>query len=293
MSAAELHAHLATGAAHVCRAWRLTRRDGVTFGFTDHDRLLRFGGCDFRPDSGLSARALTTTTGLSVDNSEVLGLLQSEVISDEDIVAGRYDGAEVTLWVVRWDDVSAREIRFRGTIGEITREAGQFRADLRGLADGLNCPTGRSFLRGCSAKLGDARCRVNLANAALSREAVVEGQTERRVIRVSLGDVTAGFFEQGQLIVLDGAAKGLVGEIKRHEIAGQRQTLTLWSSLRAKIAAGDSVKLVAGCDKRFETCRKKFENSINFQGFPLIPGDDWLVSVPRSDSNLDGGSLFR
>ncbi|RYH03614.1 DUF2163 domain-containing protein [Salipiger sp. IMCC34102] len=284
---------MAEGAAHVCRAWLVVRRDGMAFGFTDHDRTLRFGGWTFRPDSGLTARALSTGTGLDVDNSEALGLLQSDVIAEQDIVAGRFDAAEVTQWLVRWDDVSARQIRFRGTIGEITREAGQFRAELRGLAEGLNRPTGRSYLRQCSAVLGDAACKVNLDAAGLRRTAEVVSQSERRVIELDVGDVAEGFFAQGVLEVLDGPAAGLSGAVKAHTRAGGRHRFVLWESLRAKLRAGDRVRVTAGCDKRAETCRLKFSNMINFQGFPFIPGDDWLVSVPRTEANMDGGSLFR
>jgi len=35
----------------------------------------------------------------------------------------------------------------------------------------------------------------------------------------------------------------------------------------------------------------KFNNLINFQGFPGIPGEDWLMSVPRTGGVNDGGSL--
>ena len=54
--------------------------------------------------------------------------------------------------------------------------------------------------------------------------------------------------------------------------------------------AGDGLRLIAGCDKRGETCRLKFNNYLNFQGFPDIPGDDWTISDPSRAGRLDGGS---
>ena len=62
---AELKAHLETGITTTCRAWAVRRRDGVEMGFTDHDSALSFDGIDFRADTGLSAKALQQTTGLS------------------------------------------------------------------------------------------------------------------------------------------------------------------------------------------------------------------------------------
>ena len=52
MSAADLHAHLQTGATHICMCWRVERRDGIAFGFTDHDRSLQFDGMRFVPQGG-------------------------------------------------------------------------------------------------------------------------------------------------------------------------------------------------------------------------------------------------
>jgi uncharacterized phage protein (TIGR02218 family) len=51
------------------------------------------------------------------------------------------------------------------------------------------------------------------------------------------------------------------------------------------------IRLEAGCDKRAETCRLKFDNFLNFRGFPHIPGEDWLSSYPVSAGNNDGGGL--
>ena len=66
----------------------------------------------------------------------------------------------------------------------------------------------------------------------------------------------------------------------------------LWEELRAEIAAGDLVRLEAGCDKRMETCRLKFANILNFQGFPDIPGEDWVMAYPgRGSAPSDGESL--
>jgi len=158
MTIAGLNAHLQTAATHVCHCWAVTRKDGVTFGFTDHDRPLVFDAVTFKPDSGLSAKAITSTTGLSVNNTEALGVLSADAVTDADLEAGRFDGASVTMWLVCWDDVTNREVKFAGSIGEIVREAGTYRAELRGLTEQLNQPQGRAFLRSCSAVA--AQCRA-------------------------------------------------------------------------------------------------------------------------------------
>jgi hypothetical protein len=42
-----LQAHLEDGTATLSWCWRMTRSDGVVFGFTDHDRALEFNGTVF------------------------------------------------------------------------------------------------------------------------------------------------------------------------------------------------------------------------------------------------------
>lgn len=44
------------------------------------------------------------------------------------------------------------------------------------------------------------------------------------------------------------------------------------------------------CDKRWKTCVGVFENRFNFQGFPDIPGDDFLTAYPATGGRHDGGS---
>ena len=99
---ANLFAHLSTGVTTLCRCWRLTRADGRVHGFTDHDGDLGFDGTLFHAGAGLSARTLEQTTGLAVDNSEALGVLSDVGVREADILAGRFDGAEVLCWRVNW-----------------------------------------------------------------------------------------------------------------------------------------------------------------------------------------------
>lgn len=288
---AELQAHLDGGATTIARAFSLARKDGTVQGFTDHDRDLAFGGVLFRAETGLTARALEQGNGLSVDNTEVFGALRSDAITEEAILAGLYDGAEVTVWIVNWADVTMRHIVLSGTLGEVTRSAGGFSAELRGLTEALNRPLGRIYHARCSAVLGDGSCRFDTAAAGYSETRSLVAQTQGQTLR--FGDL-AGYedrwFEKGFVRVLTGVAAGQSGIIRSDRRAGGERVIELWQALGIAPAPGDSVRLVAGCDKRMETCRVKFGNLLNFRGFPDIPGDDWLMSYPGGGEVKDGGS---
>ncbi|MBF9036037.1 DUF2163 domain-containing protein [Rhodobacterales bacterium HKCCE2091] len=291
MTAAALNAHLSLGATDVARCWRLTRRDGLTLGFTDHDRDIAFDGVTHKADTGLTAAALSQTTGLSVDNTEAFGALSDAAIREEDITAGRYDGAVIEAWLVQWSDPSARELVFRGSLGEITRQGGAFTAELRGLSEALNQPTGQVYHTACSCILGDAKCGVDIGQPPYAIEVEADEVETARTFRLSgLDGFEPRWFEKGVLTVLSGAAEGLSGIIKNDRQPGGIRQVELWSPLGMAPEAGDRLRLVAGCDKRMETCRLKFDNILNFRGFPDIPGDDWLISHPGRAWVLNGGS---
>ncbi|MGC9370621.1 MAG: DUF2163 domain-containing protein [Paracoccaceae bacterium] len=290
--AEDLLAHLGTGATTLCRCWAVTRRDGVVMGFTDHDRELGFGGITFRPNTGLTARALTQTTGLSVDNTEAVGALSDAAVREADLLAGRYDGAGIRAWLVNWAAPEQRVMQFQGSIGEVTRLGGAFQAELRGLAEALNQPQGHVYQKPCAAVLGDGECRFDLDQPGYSVELPAEAVEEARVFRFAgLNGFEPRWFEAGRLRVLDGAGAGVIGIIKNDRYEGGVRVVELWESLRLPVAAGDLLRLEAGCDKRAETCRLKFNNLLNFRGFPHVPGEDWLISYPVSGGRNDGGSL--
>ncbi len=152
--------HVESGATTLATCWKLTRRDALVLGFTDHDRTLSFDGVDYAPMHGLDGGEAPARLGAQVDTGEVVGILHSAAISEADIAAGLYDGAEVETWRVNWRDVTQRLLQRRATIGEIVREDGQYRAELRSGQQALNRVRGRIYAVYCDAVLGDARCTV-------------------------------------------------------------------------------------------------------------------------------------
>jgi uncharacterized phage protein (TIGR02218 family) len=291
---AALKAHLQTGNTTVARAWRITRRDGLVMGFTDHDQDLSFEGTVFKAETGLTAQALAQSTGLSVDNAEAVGSLSDGAISEADLFAGRYDSALVTAWLVNWGNPVERSVVFRGSIGEISQAGPEFRAELRGLTENLNVPQGRVYQRPCSARLGDAQCGFDLSSSGYFVEAPVLGvETNRLFTFAVMPQFAEGWFSAGRVEVTSGPAAGLIGVVKSDKTTSAGRVIEMWSAFRADVNVGDNIRVEAGCDKRAETCKVKFSNFLNFRGFPHIPGEDWMMAHPRRAGDNDGGSLVR
>ena len=159
-----LAAHLGERLTTLATCWRVERRDGVVFGFTDHDADLEFESVTYRAKTGYRRAAIAGRSDLSVDDTEVDGILDAAEIDAASLRAGLWDGAEVRIFLVDWSDLTQGPLRLRkGRLGEvIARDDGTFRAELRGLAQALNVTVGELYTPECRADLGDARCRVPL-----------------------------------------------------------------------------------------------------------------------------------
>lgn len=289
---AGLAARLAAGATTLCRCWKITPRSGGGRAFTDHDRTVSFGGDDYLPAGGLSTSADTAGASLAAGGAEVEGALAAGGLEAADLASGRWDGASVEVWVVDWSEPDLRVRVRRGTIGEVTRADGAFRAELRGPAQALEEGRGRRFARDCDADLGDGRCGVDLEDGAFRGVATVEAADGRALVVAGLGGFSDGWFDGGRAKVTSGPADGFASEIKRHTAEGTGVTVELWRPPPAAIGPGDTVVVTAGCDKRFATCLGKFDNAVNFRGFPHIPGDGFaLANLPDGSGANDGGTI--
>ena len=283
---------LDSGVTTLCRCWLITRNDGLTQGFTDHDEDVLLGAVICRAGTGLSGSEAAQTFGLSVDGSELSGALADDTLNEDDLAAGRYDAAGVELWLVDWSEPSLSVLLAKGTLGEVKREGYAFTAEVRGLTERLSEDTGRLYTTTCSADLGDARCKIGLTDAAYRGSGTVTAVSATSTFTASgLDTFDDGWLTAGKLTFTSGVNAGLSVEVKNHSNDGS-VSFDLWQAMPEPIAAGDAFTVTAGCDKRFSTCHDKFNNVVNFRGFPHIPGNDFVIAYPvQGEPGLDGASM--
>jgi uncharacterized phage protein (TIGR02218 family) len=287
-----LQSHLDEGTTTLSWCWRISRSDGASFGFTDHDRPLAFDGTEFEPESGFAASEIRAGSDLAVDAQDASGVLTSDRITETDILDGRWDNAAVELWRVNWADTGQRVLLRRGALGQIRRGRMAFVAEVRSLAHVLGQTVGRTFQAGCDAALGDARCGIDLENAIYKGAGVVTDILRDQAFMASgLGSFTSGWFSFGTVEWTSGANAGRKAEVLAHGLDGSIATLTLLEAPVRAITEGDSFIARAGCDKRITTCSAKFANTANFRGFPSIPGQDAVLRYASQDGSHEGNVL--
>lgn len=180
---AAMRAHLDGATTRLCTAWRIARRDGQSFFFTDHDRDLVFGGNTYLAATGFDRTAISNDLTFAVDNLDLIGITDPEEINETEIRAGAFDGAEVEIFLLVWEDPDTYgELKLRkGSLGE-TRltPQGYFTAEIRGLAQPLAQSTLQIYAPECRADLGDHRCKFPLWPDVVQREtAYAAGQFVR------------------------------------------------------------------------------------------------------------------
>lgn len=270
MSPAFLEPDLTT----IAFCWRLERRDGVALGFTTHDRDLARDGLIYRAAPGMLPSAISVSDGFQAESLDIRGALTGAAISAADLAAGRWDGASVHVFMIDWNAPEGDAFAVaRGELGEVSIKAEAFEAELRGLTALLDAPVAEQTSPECRARLGDKRCRVDMAGRTqLTRIAAILADD---VVEVEEAGA-ANEFGFGRLRWLGGANSGLESPVLRSEGA----ILTLHEPPAFVAATGDMVEIAEGCDRMLATCAGRFGNVLNYRGEPHLPGIDLLTRYP-------------
>jgi len=277
-----------------CNCWRLARKDGAVLGFTDHDRDIVFNGVTFRANTGLTATQMESGVGFAPGTGEATGALQSDSLTENDLLNGAYDGASVEIWLVDWSAPDDRVLLDIAAIGEVRRSEFAFAAELRSAAHLFDQQRGQSYQRSCNADLGDARCGVDLARPGFKATGVVVSSAGGVTVADLSDAFDLNFFTGGVLRFSSGANAGARFTVKSHRQDALRASFALWSDPAQPVAAGDALEVSAGCDKSAMSCQMKFSNILAFRGFPHMPGNDRVIAYPSTLAPaMDGGSFFR
>lgn len=89
----------------------------------------------------------------------------------------------------------------------------------------------------------------------------------------------ADYFEKGHLIWTSGLNEGLAMEVKSYDPT--TRTVILFLDMPNDVQVDDEFNIFPGCKRRFqEDCIDKFNNAVNFQAEPFVPGEDVTRQFP-------------
>ena len=170
---AALEAHYQRGVTTRTRLLKVTRKDGSAFGFTGfcrnlpYDDLAGGGPLTYKAATGAGASALVQEIGFKPDAFETSFLLDDVLITADDLIGGKWDGADYVSYEINYQDLTPGRHLIpeggRGKLGTVTVEGADGRAQMRPLSEAYLTERGRSITRKCVAPFGEALlCGVRL-----------------------------------------------------------------------------------------------------------------------------------
>ena len=261
--------------------FRITLSNGQILRHTNADMPVVWDGQTYEAHKLIIKRGATrVAVGLDVDSNtleiaaepdyRLEGLQWSEAA-----LGGALDGARVVIeriFFSDWATPVGAVVIFSGRVSDVSGSRSAVKVDVKSDIELLNVSSPRNIYQsGCMRTLYDGGCKVNREKFTVNGR-VTANSTTGTELACNLTQAD-GWFNQGVIKFTSGRNVGLSRTVKEHK--GGRLSFAL--RLPFPPQSGDVFKIYPGCDKRQETCGKKFDNIVHFRGFPYIPAADTIT----------------
>lgn len=260
--------HINSDVTTLATCVKITLKSGKIITLTDSNRNITIDRIIYNSSNGFSSSSIIMSNDLDIDNFDITMVIDSNYISEQDIIAGLYDHSYIEIFMVNYEapDMGAIDIT-QGYFGEIKIINGKFTVEVRGLTYKFNKLIGELYSPNCRTKFGDKRCKID--RNKYSKNGVVEEVTSYYSFYDSRRGENIGYFDFG---IVEFNELGFRYEIKDFV----NKKLEFYLPFDKSIKAGDKYIITPGCDKTVNMCKNKYNNIINFRGEPHIPGNKIL-----------------
>lgn len=262
----------------LCYCIKFILNNGKTIAFTTNTRDIKFIDEDVvYKTSSFTPTASSKTSDMSVDNLDSNIIINHDDFKIEDLEKGVFSGAKFEYFRMNYSlknpsVLDIDKINF-GVVGEVSRQKGLYKLELRGKEQHLQTKVNDTIKPSCSHMLYDDGCQVLKSNHIFSDKiGTIYSNTKFDCINLVNNNDD---FNYGIIEFIDGEAAGISAEVKYWKKDGKIIELQL--PINYNLKPGDSFNIYRGCDKTIDTCTSKFNNAINFDGFPDLPGIDKLM----------------
>lgn len=289
---ANLVTHYVGRSLTVATAIRITRTDGSVFGYTSHDRDVTIDAVSYDAAQGFDASEIVSSAGYAVDNLEIRTLDDGTLFTRADVLGGRWNNAAFLIFRYNWaTPADGVEYLMAGIFGEVRLRAGVVVVELRSLKQYLQQAVGNVTTKTCRARFADhptpnGKNLCGLSPSDWLDTGTVTAVTSRSEFEIAAANADVDdYYGEGILTWTTGANAGLQQKVRTHgtgsDSSDGEAAFVLSLPMPADVEVGDEFEIMAGCRKRLtEDCRDKFDNVLNFQGEPHLPGLDALTAVP-------------
>lgn len=254
---------------------------GDALGLTTHDEDFEFDGETYHADPGLSATEVAAAISYGVDNLEITGAFDEELVKKLELLGGVYDDAEYTIFLVDYEHAEfGRMVVQRGTLGNVEAVDEKFTLELCGLTQKLQKTKGKLTSPICRNRIFDAGCRLdeNGNHPTLAIPYKYTGVLVTEIVSrftfkcvIATGALPTAYFEGGLLVWTAGANANQRSEVKTHTKDGTTHTITLQEPARSAFVVGDEFRVRKGCKGTMAACLD-VQNVVNKDSEDYLPG---------------------
>lgn len=280
----QLQDHLQNKTVTLALCWKLARTDGTTVCFTAHDQDIVYDSNRYYSALGGDPTALSVTDQMNPDTIDLEGLVSENIlknINETDLRTGKYDYAEIWLFLINYADTSQGIIKLRrGRFGKVEIKQGKYKASITSMTDYFSKKICETYSAECRASLFDTRCA--LASSDYKVSGSVTATTDNRTFTDAASTRANDYFNYGYVDWTAGNNNGLKMEVKDFSTG---KKFTLFLAMPKTITVGDTYEAYPGCDKKVLTCSSKYNNIVHFRGEPFVPPESVIAMTP--DYNKD------
>jgi len=260
-------------------AFLFTLQGGATLAYTNSDVAFTYAGVTYLANSilvdGLKYKA---AVGLEADQQQItVAARATDTISGgapflQALRDGSFDGCEIVRYRVFFSDrlggtAIGAAMLFKGRLGNID-EIGRTSAKLTVNSDlallDIDMPR-NMYQPTCLHTLYDSGCGLSKTSPSFSASGTVGAGSTASIIYWPQASAN---FAQGTITFTSGVLTGVTATIGS---AVNGSVLNLINPLQSMPAPGDGFTVYFGCDHTLTTCQAKFNNLVNFRGFPYVP----------------------
>lgn len=279
------------GVPTFCYLVKFQAKRGDVLGLTTLNRKVQYddllGAVTYHADPGADPSAIESTADMGVDGGEIIALLPTDglPISEADILAGVWNGAEYYLYEVNYADLTpGRHVLLkRGTLGEMWVKDGlAVVTEIRGLTQDLKQNITPRFSVDCRTYLGSKEtdeleyCGFDVDSITVAGTVTAVGAENTRMFTDSASAEAAGTYQPGVIVFTSGLNAGPEKhQVALHSAGGQ---FSLRSPLRFPIQVGDAYT-------RREDCSKKVNGT---HGCKRFHGANWIFRFRGEDQIRSG-----
>lgn len=245
---------------------------------------------------GMDSSARVSSSDMAVDNAEGTSLVpEFDVpVSERDLVAGAYDYARWTSYLVNFEDATQFVELARGELGQVRVLQGMsFTFEMLGLTKRLKQTIVEVDSLGCRAIFGSQAlgsgaevtqlfpCGRDISGLWVNGAVTSVGTESTIDFGISRGEAD-GFFKPGMLRWVTGANAGRTYEIEEHKASA----VSLSFPTMFSVAVGDTFEIRPDCTKNKDGangCKHWWGSEwvLHFRGEPYIPvGDTGQINAP-------------